>query len=202
MPTEDPFYTSADGRRLRDGGFLGKSERRRRRKSEQGVYAKPLEPFLNQPTSPQLRGWHHIYVRWDKLGTATQRRDYGGGPIQNRCFRKFNRSRIVKDSAANPFRTNKSNRATNQRTVMFGREGITHLWPHGAAGGSKVFCGLEFYQRRQRTNRRSRWLRSFLFRWIFVVGHWRVFRISFDGFHFAILSRHGWPRRSARRMIH
>jgi len=66
MPTEDPFYTSADGRRLRDGGFLGQSERRRRRKSEQGVYAKPLEPFLNQPTSPQLRGWHHIYVRRKK----------------------------------------------------------------------------------------------------------------------------------------
>ena len=29
---------------------------------EQGVYAKPLEPFLNQPTSPQPRGWHHICV--------------------------------------------------------------------------------------------------------------------------------------------
>ena len=26
------------------------------------MYAKPLEPFLNQPTSPQPRGWHHICV--------------------------------------------------------------------------------------------------------------------------------------------
>ena len=27
------------------------------------MYAKPLEPFLGQPTTPQLRAWHHINVR-------------------------------------------------------------------------------------------------------------------------------------------